>query len=133
MFKPISGYRSTYNLYHSTIFADQLQRRLLRLFRAISGGFLCGLPKSDARATAVLVDELGRPAQKRSPKATREADILSFCAAYLDHDAAKAELKKLMPEDAKAAIGHGVHAKRSKSGAVSFDLFELEAGDAALQ
>ena len=58
-----------------------------------------------------------------------------FCqtrAAYLDHDAAKAELKKLMPEDAKEAIGHGVRAKRSKSGAISFDLHEPEAGHAAL-
>jgi hypothetical protein len=27
-----------------------------------------------------------------------------------------------MPEDAKEAIGHGVRAKRSKSGAVSFDV-----------
>jgi hypothetical protein len=27
-----------------------------------------------------------------------------------------------MPEDAKEAIGHGIRAKRSKSGAVSFDL-----------
>jgi predicted phage-related endonuclease len=59
-----------------------------------------------------------------------------FCqtrASYLDHDAAKAELKKLMPEDAREAVGHGVRAKRSKSGAISFDLLELEAGDAALQ
>ena len=31
-----------------------------------------------------------------------------------------------MPEDAKEAIGHGVRAKRSKSGAVSFDLLEAE-------
>ncbi len=31
-----------------------------------------------------------------------------------------------MPEDAKEAIGHGVRAKRSKSGAISFDLLELE-------
>ena len=38
-----------------------------------------------------------------------------------------------MPEDAKEAIGHGIRAKRSKSGAVSFDLLELEAGHAALQ
>jgi hypothetical protein len=38
-----------------------------------------------------------------------------------------------MPEDAKEAIGHGVRAKRSKSGAVSFDLLEMEAADAALQ
>src|SRR5580704_8850100 len=35
---------------------------------------------------------------------------------------AKSELKALMPEDAKEASGHGVRAKRSKSGAVSFDL-----------
>jgi hypothetical protein len=38
-----------------------------------------------------------------------------------------------MPEDAKEAIGHGVRAKRSKSGAVSFDLLEMEASHAALQ
>ena len=29
-----------------------------------------------------------------------------------------------MPEDAKEAIGHGVRAKRSKSGAVSFDVLD---------
>src|SRR5271169_5839943 len=58
-----------------------------------------------------------------------------FCqtrAAYLEHDAAKTELKKLMPEDAKEAIGHGVRAKRSKSGAISFDLHNSEVGHAAL-
>jgi len=42
--------------------------------------------------------------------------------AFLDHERARAELKALMPEDAKEAIGHGVRARRSKSGAVSFDL-----------
>ena len=52
--------------------------------------------------------------------------------AYLEHEAAKAELKKLMPEDAKEAIGHGVRAKRSKSGAISFDLMDLEAAHAPL-
>ena len=36
-------------------------------------------------------------------------------AAFLDHERAKIELKPLMPEDAKEAIGHGVRAKRSKS------------------
>jgi hypothetical protein len=41
---------------------------------------------------------------------------------YLEHERAKAELKSLVPEDAKEAIGHGVRAKRSKSGAVSLDL-----------
>jgi len=59
-----------------------------------------------------------------------------FCqtrAAFLNHEAAKAELKKLMPEDAKEAIGHGIRAKRSKSGAISFDLQVAEVGHAALQ
>ena len=32
-----------------------------------------------------------------------------------------------MPEDAKEAMGHGIRAKRSKSGAVSFDLLETGA------
>ncbi|MGA9947412.1 MAG: YqaJ viral recombinase family protein [Xanthobacteraceae bacterium] len=52
-------------------------------------------------------------------------------SAYLDHERAKAELKGLMPEDAKEAIGHGIRAKRSKSGAVSFDLLKGEEGSHA--
>src|ERR1700686_835026 len=58
-----------------------------------------------------------------------------FCQtreSHLKHDAAKAELKKLMPEDAKEAVGHGVRAKRSKSGAISFDFQAGEVGHAAL-
>jgi putative phage-type endonuclease len=54
-------------------------------------------------------------------------------AAFLDHERAKAELKSLLPEDAKEAIGHGVRAKRSKSGAVSFDVLDSEAARAAVQ
>ena len=54
-------------------------------------------------------------------------------AAFLDHERAKSELKALMPEDAKEASGHGVRAKRSKSGAVSFDLLVKEDGHAAVQ
>jgi hypothetical protein len=54
-------------------------------------------------------------------------------AAFLEHERAKVELKALVPEDAKEAIGHGLRAKRSKSGAISFDLLELEAPHAALQ
>jgi hypothetical protein len=42
--------------------------------------------------------------------------------AHLDHEQAKTELKGLVPEDAKEAIGHGVRAKRSKSGSISFDI-----------
>jgi len=53
--------------------------------------------------------------------------------AYLEHEQAKAELKSLVPDDAQQAIGHGVRAKRSKSGAVSFDLVDAEAGHAAVE
>jgi predicted phage-related endonuclease len=42
--------------------------------------------------------------------------------AHLEHEGAKAELKSLMPEDAQQATGHGIRAKRSRSGAISFDL-----------
>ena len=52
--------------------------------------------------------------------------------AHLEHEQAKAELKGLMPEDAKEAIGHGVRAKRSKSGAISFDLVTPESSHAAV-
>jgi hypothetical protein len=52
--------------------------------------------------------------------------------AFLKHESAKAELKALMPDDAREAIGHGVRAKRSKSGAVSFELLQGEPGHAAV-
>jgi YqaJ-like viral recombinase domain len=57
-----------------------------------------------------------------------------FCStrsAFLDHERAKSELKALMPEDAKEASGYGVRAKRSKSGATSFDLLASGEGSHA--
>jgi predicted phage-related endonuclease len=51
--------------------------------------------------------------------------------AYLEHEKAKAELKSLVPEDAQQAVGHGVRARRSKSGAITFEL-QAEVGDAAV-
>jgi len=54
-------------------------------------------------------------------------------AAFLDHERAKSGLKALVPEDAKEASGHGVRAKRSKSGAISFDLLVPGDSDAAVQ
>jgi len=53
--------------------------------------------------------------------------------AFLDHERAKSELKALMPEDAKEAIGHGVRGKRSKSGAVSFDVLSTEVAHAPVE
>ena len=54
-------------------------------------------------------------------------------SAHQQHEGAKADLKKLVPEDAKEAFGHGLKAKRSKSGAVSFDLMDAEIADALRQ
>ncbi|MCK1303420.1 YqaJ viral recombinase family protein [Bradyrhizobium sp. 24] len=63
-----------------------------------------------------------------------------FAATYLRtkdahgaHELSKAELKKLVPEDVKEASGHGIKAKRSKSGAISFDALAVEASDASIQ
>ena len=53
--------------------------------------------------------------------------------AHSEHERAKTELKNLMPEDAKEAIGHGIRAKRSKSGAISFDLLRAETDHAQVQ
>src|SRR6202453_2054298 len=53
--------------------------------------------------------------------------------AYQEHEGARADLKKVVPEDAREAVGHGLRAKRSRSGAISFDLLDVEAGHAALQ
>jgi predicted phage-related endonuclease len=47
-------------------------------------------------------------------------------AAHLEHEQAKTELKGLMPDDAREAIGYGVRAKRSKSGAVTVELLATE-------
>jgi predicted phage-related endonuclease len=52
--------------------------------------------------------------------------------AFLEHERSKSELKALMPEDAKEAVGHGIRAKRSKTGAISFDLLEVENDRATL-
>ena len=61
------------------------------------------------------------------------ATYLRTRSAHGDHELAKAELKKLVPEDAKEATGHGIKAKRSKSGAISFDPVQAEVANAPIQ
>jgi hypothetical protein len=61
------------------------------------------------------------------------AVFLRTRSAHLEHERAKAELKSLIPDDAQQAIGHGIKARRSKSGAISFDLLNIESSDAARQ
>lgn len=53
-------------------------------------------------------------------------------AAYLENESARAELKALIPTDAKEAFGHGVRAKRSKSGAITFDVMPSGAKHASV-
>src|SRR5450759_2890414 len=119
-----------------TVHADSLYQHLLltaekKFWRCVENGeppCLFGVEPPRPRVEAVRIVDMSA-----SNSWAEFAGV--FCqtrAAYLDHDAAKAELKKLMPEDAKEAIGHGIRAKRSKSGAVSFGLMPMEADHACL-
>src|SRR6202007_2174764 len=88
---------------------------------------LCGVEPPKPRIEAVrIVDMSGSNSWAEFAGLFR-----STRPAFLDHERSKSELKALMPEDAKEATGHGVRAKRSKSGAVSFDLLNVEASHAA--
>ncbi len=57
------------------------------------------------------------------------ATFLRTRSAHLEHEAARSELKGLLPTDAQQAFGHGV--RGSKSGAICFDLLNAEGKDAA--
>ena len=119
------------------ISADSLYQHLLltaekKFWRCVESGEpprLFGVEPPRARIEAVrIVDMSSSNAWAEFSgvfRRTREA--------YLEHENAKTELKGLMPEDAKEAIGHGIRAKRSKSGAVSFDVLSMEGGHAAVQ
>ena len=116
------------------ISADPLYQHLLitaerKFWRCIENGEpprLFGINPPRPRLAAVrIVDMTGSNAWAEFAaifRATRQA--------FLDHEQSETELKALMPEDVAEASGHGVKAKRSKSGAVSFDLVEPGDGDA---
>jgi len=120
-----------------TITADSLYQHLLltaekKFWRCVESGEpprLFGVEPPRPRIAAVRIVDMC------SSNAWAEFAGV-FCrtrSAFLEHENAKAELKGLMPEDAKEAIGHGIRAKRSKSGAVSFDVLSLEAAHAPVQ
>jgi predicted phage-related endonuclease len=99
-------------------------------WRAVSGGTAPVLFHAEpprARVEAVRVVDMSTS----NAWAEFAALFRNTRPAFVEHERAKSELKVLVPEDAKEAIGHGVRAKRSKAGAVSFDLLEM--ADAALQ
>jgi predicted phage-related endonuclease len=120
-----------------TIPADPLYQHLLltaekKFWRCVESGEpprLFGIEPPRPRVEAVrTVDMSGSNAWAQFANLYR----LSREAA-LEHERAKTELKALVPEDAREASGHGVRAKRSKSGAISLDLVTEEPGHAALQ
>src|SRR4030088_1395200 len=120
-----------------TVHADPLYQHLLltaekKFWRCVMDGEeprLFGVEPPRPRLEAVrIVDMSGSNSWAEFAATYRDSR-----PAYLQHESAKADLKKLVPEDAKEAIGHGLRAKRSKSGAISFDLVDAELADAPQQ
>src|SRR5882757_7128783 len=109
-----------------TIHADPLYQHLLltaekKFWRCVMSGeepMLFGVEPPRPRLEAVRVVDMSAS----NSWAALAATFRRTRPAFQEHEAAKADLKKLVPEDAKEAAGHGLRAKRSKSGAVSFDL-----------
>jgi predicted phage-related endonuclease len=119
-----------------TTHADPLYQHLVvtaerKFWRCVENGeppSLFGVETPKARIEAVRVVDMSA-----SNAWAEFADLYrSTRQAFLDHERSKAELKALIPEDAKEAMGHGIRAKRSKSGAISFDLQEVGGNRAAL-
>jgi predicted phage-related endonuclease len=120
-----------------TLNADPLYQHLLltaekKFWRCVQNGEtprLFGIEPPRPRLEAVRVVDM------TSSNAWGElaATFRRTRSAFQEHEGAKADLKKLVPEDAKEAMGHGLRAKRFKSGAISFDLLETEADHASLQ
>jgi predicted phage-related endonuclease len=120
-----------------SISADRLYQHLLltaekKFRRCVESGEpprLFGIDPPRARIAAVRIVDMA----SSNAWAEFAAVFRSTRLAFLEHERAKSELKGLMPEDAKEAIGHGIRASRSRSGAVSFDLLETEGGRASIQ
>jgi hypothetical protein len=117
-----------------TIHADPLYQHLLltaekKFWRCVQSGerpHLFGIEPPRPRLEAVRIVDMSAS----NSWAELTAVYRKTREAYQEHEGAKADLKKLVPEDAKQAIGHGLRAKRSKSGAISFELVDAEAANA---
>jgi hypothetical protein len=116
--------------------ADALYQHLLltaekKFWRCVENGEpprLFGVEPSRPRIAAVRIVDMS----DSNSWAEFAALFRNTREAFLEHERAKTELKALVPEDAREAFGHGLRAKRSKSGAVSFELLQMEASDASL-
>jgi predicted phage-related endonuclease len=119
-----------------TVCADPLYQHLLltaekKFWRAVGSGEaprLFGVEPPRPRLEAVRIVDMSAS----NAWAELAATFRRTRPAFQEHEGAKTELKKLVPEDAKEATGHGLRAKRSKSGAISFDLLNQEPADASL-
>jgi predicted phage-related endonuclease len=119
------------------IHADPLYQHLLltaekKFWRCVQTGerpLLFGIEAPRPRLEAVKVVDMSAS----NLWAELAATYLRTRAAHQDHETAKAELKKLVPDDAKEAVGHGIKAKRSKAGAISFDAVERKDANASMQ
>ncbi|GLR91088.1 YqaJ viral recombinase family protein [Bradyrhizobium iriomotense] len=113
-----------------TVQADPLYQHLLltaekKFWRCVQSGeppLLFSIETPRPRLAAVKVVDM----TSSNLWAPCAATYLRTREAHGEHELAKAELKKLLPEDAKEAFGHGIRAKRSKAGAISFDAVEME-------
>jgi predicted phage-related endonuclease len=120
-----------------TLSADALYQHLLitaerKFWRCVETGEaprLFGIEPPRPRIAAVRIVDMSTS----NSWAELAGIFRSTRATFLEHERSRVELKALMPEDAKEAMGHGIRARRSKSGAISFDLMEAEAADAQLQ
>ncbi|MCK1546340.1 YqaJ viral recombinase family protein [Bradyrhizobium sp. 179] len=120
-----------------TVHADPLYQHLLltaekKFWRCVQTGkppVLFNIETPRPRLEAVKVVDMAAS----NSWAELAAIYLRTREAHSDHELAKAELKKLVPEDAKEATGHGIKAKRSKTGAISFEVFSMEVAHAPVQ
>src|SRR6201996_5870269 len=120
-----------------TIPADPLYQHLLltaekKFWRCVQNGdtpYLFDIEVPRARIDAFRIVDMSTS----NSWAEFAATFRRTKTAHQEHEGAKAELKKLMPEDAKEATGYGLRAKRSTSGAVNFELIDVEAVHAPLQ
>src|SRR3954451_15561865 len=120
-----------------TIHADPLYQHLLltaekKFWRCVINGEeprLFGIDPPRPRLAAVrVVDMSGSNSWAEFASTFRRTR-----PAFVEHETAKADLKKLVPEDAKEATGHGLRTKCSKSGAFSVELVEAETDHALLK